>query len=271
MVINALDKDALREQFRSAKPFPHIVIENFLESEFLETVVDAYPRFGEAWEGAQGTGNAFNALNEKFKVQVSDPASFPGPVKTLHDALASRAFLDDLAYISGIEKLHADPAMKGGGMHLTGPRGRLDVHIDFNFSKELQMHRRLNILVYLNADWEKAWGGSVELWDTAVENCEVSLAPVLNRCVIFETSDISFHGVEPVTCPPTVARKSFAGYYYTQEAPEKWDGTMHSTVFKARPDEALRDLVWGNVDRLGRAAYRRFQQGRRLVKKLRDR
>jgi len=271
MLINPLDKHALREEFQSAKPFPHLVVDNFLDPTFLREVVDAYPSFDEAWAGAKGTKDAFNALNEKLKVQVSDSSRFPEPIGRLHDALSSDAFLAELSYITGIDRLRNDPAMRGGGMHLTGPRGRLDVHIDFNYSEELQMHRRLNILVYLNEDWDPKWGGAVELWDQGVENCEVSVSPVLNRCVLFETSDISFHGVEPVTCPPGVARISFAGYYYTEEAPDNWNGEHHSTVFKARPDEALRDLVLGNVDRLGRAAYRRFKQGRRIVNMLRGR
>ena len=97
------------------------------------------------------------------------------------------------------------------------------------------------------------------------------MAPLINRCVVFETSDISFHGVEPVTCPPDVARKSFAGYYYTEDPPPNWDGKMHSTVFKPRPDEQLRDLVFGSVDRLQRAAYKRFRQGRRIINILRGR
>ena len=207
----------------------------------------------------------------KIAVQIVLNYEEGGENNVLHGDQASEAFLSDLAEITGIENLKADPAMRGGGMHLTGPRGRLDVHIDFNYSEELQMHRRLNILVYLNEDWDSSWGGAVELWDTDVKNCEVSVKPMLNRCVLFETSDISFHGVEPVTCPPGKARMSFAGYYYTREAPAKWNGELHSTVFKARPDEALRDLVLGNVDRLGRAAYRKLQQGRRLVNMIRGR
>ncbi|MBV1861519.1 MAG: hypothetical protein KUG77_24075, partial [Nannocystaceae bacterium] len=159
MLINPLDKDALREQFRSAKPFPHLVMENFLEPSFLRDVVEAYPSFQSAWTEAKGTRDAFNALNEKLKVQVSDSSRFPGPVKKLHEAITSRAFLDELSYITGIENLQADPAMRGGGMHLTGPSGRLDVHIDFNYSDELKMHRRLNILIYLNEGWDPSWGG----------------------------------------------------------------------------------------------------------------
>ncbi len=271
MVINPYDKDALRAQFRAAQPFPHIVLENFLDEGFLREVVQSYPDFEAAWKQAQGSGDAFSAVNEKFKVQVSDSESFPPPVKTLHEAVSSQSFLDDLEHITAIPKLLADPSLRGGGMHLTGPRGRLDVHIDFNYNRNSKLHRRLNILIYLNENWPSAWGGAVELWDQQVKNCQVSLPPTFNRCVIFETSDISYHGVEPVTCPPNVARKSFAGYYYTQDPPPNWDGQMHSTVFKPRPHERLRNMVLGGVERVQRKVIRRYGQAQRLVDRLRGR
>jgi len=128
-------------------------------------------------------------------------------------------------------------------MHLTGPGGRLDVHVDFNFIEERKLHRRLNLLLYLNPIWEESWGGHIQLWDKDVKSCQQAFMPKLNRCVIFETSDISFHGVVPVTTEAPFPRISFATYYYTREAPANWDGKIHSTIFKARPDERLRGFV----------------------------
>lgn len=186
-------------------------------------------------------GFEFHALNEKLKVQVTDSAKFPEAVRRLSVALSSPQFLEQLEYITGIPKLLADPEFHGGGMHLTGPTGRLDVHVDFNLLNGL--HRRLNILVYLNPVWEESWGGNIELWDKDVKKCFHSLQPIFNRCVVFETSEISFHGVTPITCPPGYVRRSFAAYYYTREAPAHWDGTKHSTVFRARPNERLRGTV----------------------------
>ena len=78
-----------------------------------------------------------------------------------------------------------------------------------------------------------------------------SFAPIFNRCIVFETSEISFHGVTPVTCPDTVCRKSFAAYYYTKEAPPHWDGAVHSTNFRARPDEVLKGNVLMPLERAG--------------------
>ena len=196
MVLKPYDREALKQAFDSAQPFRHIVVEDFLDPSFALEVAGAFPSFEEA--RAQGFG--FNFVNERNKVQISDSSKFPGPVARLNDALASPDFLRDLEYITGIHDLEADPQLAGGGMHLTGPHGRLDVHVDFNFCNEAQTHRRLNILVYLNPDWDAAWGGAVELWDKNVKQCHHSVDPLLNRMVLFETSPISFHGVTPLTC-----------------------------------------------------------------------
>ena len=137
----------------------------------------------------------------------------------MNDLLASDEFLNDLSHITGIPNLLADEQLVGGGIHVTGPGGRLDVHVDFNFIAERKLHRRLNLLLYLNSPWEDSWGGQFQLWDKDVRHCEATFAPLFNRCVIFETSEISYHGVVPVSPNAPSPRKSFATYYYTREAP----------------------------------------------------
>jgi hypothetical protein len=264
-IIAPLQRDLLRERFRSAEPFPFIVIDDFLDADFAREVTASYPTF----ESALERGFSFNFVNERKKVQVTDVSKFPEPVARLNEAISSPAFLDQLSYITGIPALLADPELVGGGMHVTGPHGRLDVHVDFNYIPERSLHRRLNILIYLNPQWQAAWGGHVELWDRDVRRCYHALVPRLNRCVIFETSETSFHGVSAVHCPEHLERRSFAAYYYTREPPPKWDGKVHSTVFRARPDERLRGYVLMPAERLQRelqAGLRRVSRGvRRLV------
>jgi hypothetical protein len=238
-VIQPFDRDALRHKFQAAKPFPFVSIENFLDPAFARDIADAYPKF----EDAQEQGRTFNAVNEKKKVQITDARSFPAPVAQLNTALASPAFLSNLSHITGIPHLLADEFLEGGGMHVTGPGGRLDVHIDFNYMERRKLYRRVNLLVYLNPVWDEKWGGDIQLWDEDVKHCRQSFAPVMNRCVIFETSEISFHGVVPVSASAPVPRISFATYYYTRERPANWVGGVHSTVFKARPEERVRGFV----------------------------
>lgn len=239
MIIKPIDRDALRDRVRNSSPFPNLCIDGFLDEEFALRCAAAFPSYAEAAK----MGRVFAALNERGKVQVTDASLFPEPIAELSRALDSAAFRDDLAYIFEIPDLLDDPEHGGGGMHQTGPRGHLDVHVDFNYLRERELHRRLNILVYFNREWRPEWGGNIELWDRDVKVCHRSFEPVFNRCVIFATSEISFHGVSAVRCPEGETRKSYAAYYYTKQAPTGWDGREHSTVFKARPDEVLKGRV----------------------------
>ena len=263
MVLQPYDRDALKREFDSAVPYRHLVIESFLDPVFATEAAAAFPSF----EAARQQGFEFNAVNERLKIQISDANKFPAPVARLNAALASPEFLADLEYITSIPRLEADPQLGGGGMHMTGPHGRLDVHVDFNYVDGRDLHRRLNILVYLNPGWETRWGGAIELWDRKVAKCHKSLAPTLNRCVLFETSAISFHGVEPLTCPKDVVRKSFAAYYYTREAPAGWNGEKHSTIFPARPDERVRRYLLIPAERPRHRGKDALRAAKRLVKR----
>src|SRR5450432_395340 len=131
-MINPFDRDALRQQFQTARPFPFIVIENFLDPEAATEVARSYPSF----EQARAQGFGFNMVNEQRKIQVVDVTKFPDPVRLLNEAISSPRFLADLEFITGIPHLLADKTLAGGGMHLTGSGGRLDVHVDFNILGE---------------------------------------------------------------------------------------------------------------------------------------
>ena len=237
--INPIDRDALRAKVRSATPVPNFCIDNFLDPAFAESVIAAYP----SYEDAMKAGRSFSAVNEKGKVQLTDAKAFAEPVAELNRDLASPEFLELLGYVFDMPNLLADDQLVGGGIHQTGPRGHLDVHVDFNFIEDRQLHRRLNILIYFNKDWKPEWGGNIELWDAEVQKCHHSYSPFFNRCVVFETNEISYHGVTAVKCPEGLSRKSFAAYYYTREAPAHWTGHSHTTIFKARPDEVLKANV----------------------------
>ena len=238
-MINPIDRDELRERVRSAAPFPFFAIDNFLDESFAERVLAAFPTFKEA----EKVGVIFHTVNQMSKVQMTDASKFAEPVAELNRQLAAPEFLDLLSHVFDIPKLLPDDELEGGGIHQTGPRGILDVHIDFNYIRDRELHRRLNILIYFNKNWDPSWGGNIELWDKEVKTCHHSFVPIFNRCVVFETSEISYHGVTAVKCPEGRSRKSFAAYYYTKEAPAHWTGESHSTIFKARPNELIKGKV----------------------------
>jgi len=247
-----IDVAMLRGSVRKAVPFPCFCIDGFLDEAFARAVAESYPAYAQAL----AMGHSYHAVNEKQKVQVSDAALFPEPVAQLHALLSAPEFCAQLGEVFGIDGLVADPLLDGGGMHLSASGGHLDVHVDFNYIADRGLHRRLNILLYLNEVWDDAWGGSLELWDADVKTCVQRFAPVFNRCVVFETSDISFHGVTAIRCPAGVFRHSFAAYYYTREAPAHWRGQAHSTIFKARPHERFKGYVLMPLEKLARRLKR---------------
>ena len=111
----------------------------------------------------------------------------------------------------------------------------MGVHVDFNKHGRYQLDRRLNLLLYLNKDWQEDYGGHFELWDRDMKNCVQKVLPVFNRVAIFSTTEHSWHGhPDPLNCPEDRSRKSLALYYYTNGRPSDEEAEQHSTVFKAR-------------------------------------
>ncbi|MBD2750174.1 2OG-Fe(II) oxygenase [Microvirga sp. BT688] len=262
-LINVIDRDDLRKKFLGGVPVPWFKIDNFLRQDFAEQCAAAFPTF----DKVKSLGVTHTNLNEKGKFQITDSELFPKPLKDLEEVLNGREFLELLEYVTDIPRLLPDRELAGGGLHATGARGHLDVHLDFNAIPERQLYRRLNILIYLNPEWKEQWGGEFELWDEDVKVCHQKFLPTFNRCVVFETNEVSFHGVRAVKCPDGQARKSFAAYYYTKEAPAHYPGYAHSTIFKARPDEKVKGIMMP-VDQSLSTARRLFQRGTSKLKRL---
>ncbi len=267
-MLNLLNREIefknLKEQVKKAEPFPHFWSDNFLDDVFANEIFASFPSFHEA----QKIGKEFKTVNEQKKVQVTDSTKFPPPIAKLNQLLASPEFLELMSDLMGIPHLLADPGLDGGGIHETNSGGHLDVHIDFNLHEKTQWHRRLNILIYFNKDWKEEYGGYFDIWDKDVKKCYGAFAPLFNRVFVFETSNISFHGVRPLTCPPDIMRKSFAAYYYTKEAPAHWDGKYHSTIFKSRPDEWVKGSILMPSENAMRMTHRLMRQAKLAMKNI---
>jgi hypothetical protein len=121
-------------------------------------------------------------------------------------------------------------------LHQILRRGYLKVHADFNKHPQFGLDRRVNVLCYLNRDWQPEWGGQLELWDADMQCPVQSIDPVFNRMVIFTITDTAFHGhPDPLRCPPDRTRRSLAFYYYSNGRPAAEDAGVHSTLFQRRP------------------------------------
>ena len=217
------DADALsvratkqREAYARASPFPHAVLDEFLPEEVAQFALEQFPepsspiwldhlsRLPEHQPMKQGIGEISRMRNLYPRLQL------------ILQAFNSFPVIQFLEQLTGIEGLVPDPYFRGGGVHQILAGGSLSIHSDFNFHPKLKLYRRLNLLVYLNRNWLPEYNGSLELWNGDMTACAVSIAPIFNRCVIFNTDRMSFHGHPmPLTTPEGVTRKSLALYYYS--------------------------------------------------------
>ncbi len=223
----------LKEQYATAEPFPHIAIDEFCSPEILEACLEAFPQTPDP------DSRTFDRDQERYKTSFN-PDFLSPQLRSFFYSLNSRPFIQFLENMTGIEGLIPDPYFTGGGFHQTKQGGHLDVHADFNYHRKLGLQRRLNLLIYLNKDWQEGFGGELELWDRKMEHRLHSIVPLFNRCVVFSTSDESYHGhPSPVAHPEGEPRRSIALYYYTATWNES--ARAKTTQFKPRPES--RDKV----------------------------
>ena len=211
--------------YRGAEPFPHLIEDGLFNPNILDRVAgefEAMDRGG--WHHSQAT--------HERKWSTEDPRQMGPFTSALIAQLNAGPFVSFLEELTGIGGLVPDPHLRGGGLHEIRHGGLLGVHADFNVHPKLRLYRRLNLLVYLNKDWQQEWGGALELWDRGGQRCVHAIQPVFNRAVLFDTSNFSYHGhPHPLACPPERSRKSVALYYYALESPGESDRDAHGTIF----------------------------------------
>jgi Rps23 Pro-64 3,4-dihydroxylase Tpa1-like proline 4-hydroxylase len=222
------------QQYQSAHPFPHAVIDNFLPTNFLDELLNHFPKDPTASD--RHYENKHGGFHKR-QVLPYDGDRF---VREAFHFFSSSAFLAYLESLTGIEALIPDPYFFGGGFHEISTGGSLQVHADFRIHKKLNLQRRINVLVYLNKDWNPAFGGNLELWDRQMKNRIKAVEPFFNRCVIFNTDADSYHGhPEALRCPPDRTRKSLALYYYTASKEIYREVPTYSTMYQTRPNASL--------------------------------
>lgn len=254
---------SLHETYSTAQPFPHVKIDDFLPAALLDEVLEDTARLPQP-------ETSFDRSQERLKSTYA-PTVFPEGTRNLFWFFNSRPFLLFLEKMTGIPGLIGDPYYVGGGVHEVKTGGHLDIHADFNYLPNLNLQRRLNMLIYLNRDWNPDYGGQFEIWDSGMKQCVHAFDPTFNRCVVFTTNSNSYHGnPQTVSHPQGRSRLSMALYYYTAT----WDGTKrsHTTHFKTRPDskdspdwrirvaESLEDVTPPVLFRLGRRAIQRLSR-----------
>jgi len=221
MIRGDIDWRALAASYRDAAPFPHVVIDDFFEAEVAEALEREVPPFDDPmWMEYS------NPIEEKRALNHWD--RFPTVTYRVF-TLLNEGLVAPLRELTGLPQLFSDIGLHGGGWHLHGRGGKLNVHLDYSIHPKLGLERRLNLIVYLTGGWDPAWGGALGLWthDAQAHTPKEMIKAVdclFNRAVIFDTTANSWHGLpDPIACPVGVYRKSIAVYYLTPPREEAAD------------------------------------------------
>jgi len=229
----------LKQKFNSSEPVKHIIIDNFLNEEYANIIHDNFPLDLENWH------HYHNPIEVKYaNDKINDMNE---NIRKLFYVLSTNELTNIFSEISEIDNLEYDRYLHGAGLHCHPRYGRLNIHLDYE--KHPLLHnkeRRLNIILYLTKDWKEEWNGDTELWDKDMTKCMVKSPVKFNSAIIFQTNEISLHGLpEKIMCPEGLYRKSFAYYYIsplvTKEDKNKIgnDGSGYRTkaTFIKRPED----------------------------------
>jgi hypothetical protein len=162
--------DALREAPLKEQPFPFLVIENFLRSEFADDVSKDFPEI-------RSRGS--------FPVsQIKSGAAFQRLVEELNSAELKTAIE---------EKFDIDLGERSTMITVRGKAGPRDGRIHTDTKTKF-----FTMLLYLNPVWEAEGGwlrilkGSKDLEDYVVE-----IPPTFGTCLLFRVTDNCWHGHKP--------------------------------------------------------------------------
>ncbi len=224
----------IRQDYQSARPFKHACIEDFLDPAWAETLLQEFPPFD-----PKKAVDEFGKVGRK--AVRTDLREISEHYREFYDYIRSQPFLDAMSEMTGIPGLKFDDRMYGGGTHENLEGQALDAHVDFNYDQDRKLHRRINLLVYLNKEWQVDWGGAIQLhsdprdWDhDEVKTFNSSF----NRCVMFETNEHSWHGFQRIQLPAGkqgLTRKCISIYLYTEERPADEIVPVHGTFYVQRP------------------------------------
>jgi hypothetical protein len=229
----------LARSYQNAEPFRHIVIDDFLNEQFAGALLSQFPAFERGNnlgdDGAPGKKSTFEQISR-----------LGGAYQALDRLIQQKEFLELVGGITGIDGLLYDPFYLGGGTHENRSGQSLHPHVDFNRHPSEGWHRRLNLIVYLNPGWNEDWGGDLELYRDPYQDPQpiVKISPLFNRCVIFGTTEESWHAFNQISIPAELAnltRKSIALYFYSTDRPAEEVAGKHTTHYVNRqiPDHII--------------------------------
>ncbi|WP_050031611.1 2OG-Fe(II) oxygenase [Bradyrhizobium sp. LTSP857] len=221
---------AMRQQFQTNTPFPHLVIDRLFSPQLLELM---YAEFDDMkWNDLRVAATAV-----EIKRGSLPNAKFGPAAQIYFQAIASGRFIDILKQITRIDGLVCDTELYNGGLHEIPNRGHFSVHIDFTHHPVTNLDNRLVLITYLNEGWIEDDGGLLELWDKEANACAKKVVPLIGRTILFYQSALSLHGVSLTKkARGAKPRRSAACYYYSNGREDESEHAGNTEYFQSKND-----------------------------------
>lgn len=249
MIREDINWNEVKVNFLSAKPFNHVIIDNFIISEYAKQLSEEFPDYNDLRLLVRD-----NPLEHKKSLNVWD--NFPPLTYRMFNYFGRIEFLDIMRNLVDNTKLFFDYGLHGGGWHMHSRMGVNNIHLDYNIHPKLNEQRKLNIIIYLTENWNSNWNGGLEFWSHDEEKQQPkelikTIENVYNRAIIFDTTQNSWHGLsKPLDCPENVTRKSLAAYF-VQPRPEDTDNrarALFSPRDEQKNDPEIREIIRKRAD-----------------------
>lgn len=230
------NKEKLRLDYLLAKPYPHLVVDNFCELAKLDELYNKIPELN-------NKSRDYVFANNKF--EKSNYRELGNEFEELYTDLASERMNAFLSFIAN-EDVFVDPKNHGGGLHQGKKNSFLDMHLDFNYHPlNKGWYRNMNLLLYMNKEWKPDYKGHLKLVDLR-NGEEKEIEVPFNRMIIQQTRAYTLHGYDQTSFPENSYRTSIATYAYTRhnhlvEKPRTTDWHVH----ESKPVKKMIAAVYG--------------------------
>jgi len=229
-----------RRTYLKGFPYKHIIFDDFVPDILLKSalkeIMSSYNKPAARWKRKLSR----TSIKSSTYLPQNQYRIIGEHTARLFKYLNSKPFIAFLEELTGINNIVEDELVNGAGVSKIDHGGFLSIHADFNQepAQSTPGWRRLNVLIYLNENWEERDGASLELWRTNMSHgffeYVAKVLPVFNRAVIFSTTDVSMHGhLDLVT--ENKSRLAISTYYYTKKREDELiSKRIHSTIYPKR-------------------------------------
>ncbi len=246
------EKGKLMEQFTNSKTLiGHFVLDNLLPEELVKKIHDKFPSTTEVFQRK----NLREFKHMAYQMNAYDPIL----EETIY-AFQDNRVVKIIEEICDLNSILPDESLYAGGLSMMGNNNFLNPHLDNSHDGEIKRWRVLNLLFYVTPEWEKSYGGSLELWSKGLKTAPIEITSKFNRLVVMATHQNSWHSVNKITT--NRVRCCVSNYYFSENPISNYD-KFHVTSFRGRPNQGFVDIILRFDSQIRKGVRKLFKKGLR--------